>query len=227
MRVARSRFSHTIIQRQVHRAGSISPIASIVPEKSDNIYIFNLPEVPYSPPKAAIYLMYLMSALTCLFYHSIIKVLAERTAWDLAASDDIDLVVVNPSYVWGPPQAREAGTFNLIRLKGILNGDDFWPFAFPVCDTRDIAAIQILAAENPQARGRYIVSSAETIDPATIAKIIQNNFPSSFKPGNYDPKIKPSRLFDNGKVLRELGYRLITPEETLVDTIKAIVKLGI
>lgn len=157
----------------------------------------------------------------------LLQVLAERSAWDLASSNGIDLVVVNPSYVWGPPSAKEAGTFNLMRLKGILNGDDFWPFSFPVCDTRDIAAIQILVAETQKAYGRYIVSSAETIDPATIAKIIQKNFPSSFKLGNYDPKIKSTRLFDNSKILRELGYKLASPEDTLVDTIEAIVKLGI
>lgn len=44
--------------------------------------------------------------------------------------------------------------------QGVLRGEQpFWPFDFPVCDTRDIAAVQIRAAELPQAKGRYIISS--------------------------------------------------------------------
>lgn len=42
--------------------------------------------------------------------------LAERTAWELASASGVDMVAVHPAYVWGPPTARQAATFNLQRL---------------------------------------------------------------------------------------------------------------
>lgn len=60
----------------------------------------------------------------------------------------------------------------------MLTGEQpFWAFDFPVCDTRDIAAVQIRAAETPHARGRYIISSKATVTPAWIAGVIQARFP--------------------------------------------------
>lgn len=43
--------------------------------------------------------------------------LAERTAWELSRSLGVELVAVHPAYVWGPPTAKEAATFNLQRLQ--------------------------------------------------------------------------------------------------------------
>lgn len=60
----------------------------------------------------------------------------------------------------------------------MLKGEQpFWAFDFPVCDTRDIAAVQIRAAETPHARGRYIISSKATVTPAWIAGVIRARFP--------------------------------------------------
>jgi len=44
------------------------------------------------------------------YYYS--KVMAEREGWREAGREGVDLVVVCPSYVWGPPAVKGAGSFN-------------------------------------------------------------------------------------------------------------------
>ncbi len=40
-------------------------------------------------------------------------------------------------------------------------------------DVRDVARAHILAAENPAASGRYIVSQSQTCDPAEVGRWLQ------------------------------------------------------
>lgn len=42
-----------------------------------------------------------------------------------------------------------------------------------IVDVRDVAALHILAAENPAASGRYIASNTHTTNPKEISRILQ------------------------------------------------------
>ena len=52
-----------------------------------------------------------------------IQVAAEKKAWEVAGNEGIDMIAVHPAYVWGPPAAKEAGSFNTERLRGVLKGE--------------------------------------------------------------------------------------------------------
>lgn len=157
------------------------------------------------------------------YYYS--KVLAERKAWELSRAHKLDMVTVHPAYVWGPPAAAPlASTLNLQRLAGILSGEQApWTFDFPVCDSRDIAAVHIRAAEVAGAKGRYIVSTADTVTPKWFAACVAKQFPTRFpKLQKVDDSIGSKPLLDPSRTEKELGVKLTPPEATLVDTIQAL-----
>lgn len=92
--------------------------------------------------------------------YALAKTVAERRAWAFAEESGLDLVVVNPSAVIGPCFHRHTpttGIFDMVR-RGKLR---FAPPAhFGYVDVRDVALGHLLAYENPQASGRYILSTA-------------------------------------------------------------------
>lgn len=52
--------------------------------------------------------------------------MAEKAAWDVCKQLGIDLVTINPDFVWGPPISANAGdatSMNLLRVSG-LDRDD-------------------------------------------------------------------------------------------------------
>lgn len=67
-----------------------------------------------------------------------------------------------------------------------------------VADVRDVARAHILAAELPQAKGRYIVSSADTVPISAMYHYLSQRFPQYKYPENALEPSKP--FFDVSKV---------------------------
>jgi dihydroflavonol-4-reductase len=98
--------------------------------------------------------------------YSYSKVMAEKTAWEVAkAQDRWDLVVVNPSLVIGPginPDATSA-SFDIARQIG----DGTLKLGAPgynigCVDVQDVADVHFQAAYTPTAKGRYVCSGEDS-----------------------------------------------------------------
>jgi nucleoside-diphosphate-sugar epimerase len=187
--------------------------------------------------------------------YSYSKTLAERAAWDLveSRSPSFDLVVVNPSAVFGPSLVPGLNTTNRIVVD-LLNGGVYpaiVALAFPSVDVRDVAEAHCRAAETQSASGRYICSASAISMERTVAVLRENGFD-----GYKLPKLKLTSTFgtfvtkqlarfqppgtrsfletalgrtirlDTTKIAADLGMEFRDIEETLVESAEDVVRWG-
>jgi dihydroflavonol-4-reductase len=87
------------------------------------------------------------------------KTLAEKRAWEIAKTDNLDLVVVNPASFLGPNFFRHTPTTRVLADLVAGRAPVIPPFDLSWVDVRDVAWAHVLAAENAKAHGRYVVST--------------------------------------------------------------------
>ena len=88
------------------------------------------------------------------------KTLAERTAWELAERHGINLAVINPGLVVGPPLGKGYGS-SVQLIERMLSGKDpVQPrLRLAICDVRDVALAHLRALEAPEAKGhRHLIA---------------------------------------------------------------------
>ena len=87
------------------------------------------------------------------------KTQGEKKAWEYAEQNNLDMVCINPSAVIGPGFYRHTGSTEF--FEEILNGKlpGIFPLNLNFVDARDVAAAHLLAYENKDAKGRYLVSN--------------------------------------------------------------------
>lgn len=186
--------------------------------------------------------------------YSYSKTLAEKKAWEIAGKQaQWDLVVINPSFVMGPPlNPKETTSESFTALKQL--GDGTLKMGAPrmgvgVVDVREVADAHFAAAFVPGAKGRYITSGHNTnlLDMAlclqekygkaypvpkrvmprwllTIVGPMANKlFTRRFIKSNVDVEWKA----DNSKIRKELGIRFRPLKETMEDAFEALVENGI
>ncbi|KAK9829424.1 hypothetical protein WJX72_005769 [[Myrmecia] bisecta] len=152
------------------------------------------------------------------------KTQAERAAWELAKTHDLDLVTILPNFVLGPVISRRSDSTSVKFTKGWLEGNA-GSFAPCICDVRDVARAHILAAEIPAASGRYIVSTESEVSPAFIGEVFNVRFPQYDIP---EGESMPTRKrMDNTKVTKELGIHLTPTDQTLADMAGSLIALGL
>ncbi len=107
------------------------------------------------------------------------KTLAEQAAWDFVnknkGSTKLELVVIAPGGVFGPPVGDDISGQSLAVLTKMLDGKvPMVPdAAFPMVDVRDVAQLHVSAVKNEKASGeRFIASGAEPISFADAAQIL-------------------------------------------------------
>ena len=107
------------------------------------------------------------------------KTLAEQAAWDFVnknkGSTKLELVVIAPGGVFGPPVGDDISGQSLAVLTKMLDGKvPMVPdAAFPMVDVRDVAQLHVSAIKNKKASGeRFIASAAEPISFADAAQIL-------------------------------------------------------
>ncbi len=185
--------------------------------------------------------------------YGLAKTLAERAAWgwhdSLPEESGIQLIVLNPVVVLGPLFIRGHGRSSPDILRNIMRR------AFPACpqislslvDVRDVALAHALALEKPEAKGRYILHN-EALWMQEAAKLIAPHFPEYRVPTGKLPNLVmyASSLFDkritfgwvrrnlgvrqaidNSKAIRELGLSYRPMEQTLIDTCRSFIELGL
>jgi nucleoside-diphosphate-sugar epimerase len=180
------------------------------------------------------------------------KTLAERAAWafvkDPGASRGgevrFDLVTVNPPMVFGPVvhylESLDAVNTSNERLVDCLRGkwrEQGVPSAGPVAiwvDVRDVAEAHVKAGlEIPEVSGKRLFATAGLFSNAELARVVRKHFPEDAERlpteetqgGELAPEDQRFK-FDNSETNKLLGIKWRSFEESVVDTVKSLKKVG-
>ncbi len=181
------------------------------------------------------------------------KTRSERAAWDfvdgLEGEQRFELVSICPSYVLGPvlAEVHVRSSPTLIR--------DLLVRTFPACpqikvnavDVREVADAHVEALLRPEASGRYILSK-EALWLQQMGQIVAKQFPDHPVPTGklpnfvlyvgalFDKRLNWGFLrrtlgreitFDGARVTRDLGVKYRPMEQTLEDTCRSLIDLGV
>ncbi|MFE0514566.1 NAD-dependent epimerase/dehydratase family protein [Streptomyces sp. NPDC058964] len=170
------------------------------------------------------------------------KTVAERTAWEAeAAQDRWRMVSVNPGLILGPSFTPASESGSLFLLDELFKGYFCYgapDFAFTTADVRDVADAHIAAAENPAAKGRYIVAAETMTSFREMSRVIRTRYPRDLRLPRTALPHWPVRVLgpafgltqdyirkhlgirfrvDNGRSVQELGLTYRPIDETLLD----------
>ena len=211
-------------------------------------YLFKVDESRLPDPTNSKYTYEIMA------YHRS-KVDSERMFRDAAVQGGgrWDLVVGAPADILGPilsPLHAQSGWQS--RLGMLMQGNEaaatVEPWTWFTVDVRDCAAAQVELALDPHIRpfthadgGKYLLCSTDRIYVTEIAEMAQRLYPQTAVATEVAPKdsnpsymfqskaddlVRYSMMMDNSKVCAAVNMRFRTLEETVRDTIEALVKVG-
>jgi dihydroflavonol-4-reductase len=157
------------------------------------------------------------------------KAIAERAAWDRMRDADMELVVVNPTGIFGPTLTTDLRSSTQL-IKMMLDGTTkVAPRArFGVVDVRDVADLHVRAMAAPDAAGnRYLaVANGPTVSFLELAQILHRHLgvqtPTEEAPG---PDL-PRPIIHNDRA-RALGWHPRDVETTIVETAESLRNLGL
>ncbi|WUJ73622.1 NAD-dependent epimerase/dehydratase family protein [Kribbella soli] len=154
------------------------------------------------------------------------KAIAERAAWDLMRDADTELVVVNPTGIFGPTLITNLrSSTQLIKL--MLDGT--MPVAprarFGVVDVRDVADLHQRAMAAPDAAGKRFlaVANGPTVSFLEIAQILGPPAPTEEAPG---PDL-PRPIIHNDRARTELAWQPRDVKTTILETAESLRDLGL
>lgn len=105
------------------------------------------------------------------------KTLAERAAWAEVKGSDLELAVINPGAVFGPPIGSKDGAQNVAMMADMIAGKmPMIPdMAMGMVDVRDVAKLHIAAMTKSGASGkRFIACTAEPIEMSTVTQVLRD-----------------------------------------------------
>jgi len=176
------------------------------------------------------------------------KLLAERRAWDLAADLGIELAVVHPGAVIGPPlRAKRESSADIVRRMLAGEMPAVPPLNLAFTDVRDLAAAHRLALETPGAKGNRYICANGHLPMTGIAAILKEEY----GPRGYKVATRPlpawalrvaARFSDEAKLavdmlgikhdvsvekaVRELGWTPRPLRESVLDTAESLISAG-
>ena len=176
------------------------------------------------------------------------RTLPERAAWDFAAATPgLQLTVLNPSLVLGPPLDDTFGS-SVGVIKRFLSGKDpFVPMiGMPLVDVRDVAKAHVRAVERPETAGNRYILSAGSLWFTEMTRVLKEACPArriATRPAPkpllrllalFDPQIRSilpelghiTRV-DNSRARTGLGIDFLPADEALLATAKALVDRGL
>ncbi|GAA1591789.1 MULTISPECIES: NAD-dependent epimerase/dehydratase family protein [Kribbella] len=153
------------------------------------------------------------------------KAIAERAAWDLMRDAATELVVVNPTAIFGPTLTTDLRSSTQL-IKSILDGSiDVLPRArFGVVDVRDVADLHVRAMTNRTAAGHRFLAVSN--DPATsfleLSHLLHEHLsvptPTEEAPG---PDL-PRPTIHNTRARTMLGWNPRPLETTILETARSL-----
>jgi nucleoside-diphosphate-sugar epimerase len=162
------------------------------------------------------------------------KAIAERAAWDFirAEGGGTELVVINPTFILGPPLLAGAGS-SMYLIKALLRGEMPVPPGqhYGITDLRDVAELHIAAMAAPGAAGqRFIaVSDHPAITFIELGELLRERFgslaakvPTQGSPGEDQPR----PVIRNDRAKNQLGWRPRPVEQTIADTVENLLERG-
>jgi nucleoside-diphosphate-sugar epimerase len=167
--------------------------------------------------------------------------LAERAAWAFIEQENpqFDLVTINPPLVFGPVvhhlNSLDAINTSNARIKKIIQGEN--KSGLPLTgsylwvDVRDVAFAHVRAIEVPEAGGQRFFAVGGYFTNKMIADIIREDYPE--KKSILPPEDVADDLpvdvygYDNKKSIEVLGLKYRTLKETVGDTVKLLLEIGV
>jgi nucleoside-diphosphate-sugar epimerase len=177
------------------------------------------------------------------------KTLAERAAWDFARENGLELVAVNPGMVLGPPLSPVTGTSVQVVHQLLTHKMPGSPrMGFAVVDVRDVAIAHRLALETPAAAGNRYIVAGDHVWMREIAAVLAEEFnPLGYRvptrgiptwllrmAAPFDQTVRLALdfvgrrdLVSADKARRELGWTMRPFRDTVLDTARGLIELGL
>jgi len=112
------------------------------------------------------------------------KTRAEKAVWEAAdkANARDRIVTVNPGLVLGPTLDDRLDT-SVLTIAQLMRGayPVIPPFAFPIVDVRDVAAVHLAAVRSTRVSGRRLMAAADTLSYTQMMTILRRSFPHHAK----------------------------------------------
>lgn len=157
---------------------------------------------------------------------------SEKAAWDFAHAQGLEMVSLCPGIILGPNFYKH--TPSTVNIAAFVNNQV--PFRLPmqlsIVDVRDVAQAHILAYENQQASGRYLVAGTnvadlfhalQQLDPDMVVpdRMLSQDEARQFaeKAGMPAELVGQPYQFSDSKIEHELGWKARPVHETISDTI--------
>lgn len=182
--------------------------------------------------------------------YSLSKTFSEKAAWEFVEEHGTpELVVINPSFVFGPALETDYGS-SLEILYKILKGK--YPMVpklgFEIVDVRDVAVLHRLAYESPKAVGRRFLCSSGFRWLKEMSIFLRENFPEYrdkisvrempnllFKiiaifdgsVARFVPNLEIKKEIDISPAREVLGWIPRSPEESMEAGAHSLIDLGI
>jgi len=171
------------------------------------------------------------------------KTLAELAAWETVKGSKLELAVINPGAVFGPPLGKNAEAQNIAMMSDMIAGKmPMIPdMAMGMIDVRDVAKLHVAAMTKSEAAGkRFIACTAEPIEMSTLTKVLREagykKAPSTIAPtfllkllGIFDNQVKgmlpfigKKASFDNTETFKILDWKPTPMADSFKEMAKAI-----
>ncbi|MGW7686599.1 NAD-dependent epimerase/dehydratase family protein [Kribbella sp. NPDC054772] len=158
------------------------------------------------------------------------KAIAERAAWDLMDGAGTELVVVNPTGIFGPTLTADLRSSTQLITMMLDGSMTVAPRArFGVVDVRDVADLHVRAMASKVAAGkRYLaVADGPTVSFLEIAQILHRHLGIPTPTEEADGPDLPRPVIHNARAHTDLGWRPRAVETTITDTADSLLSLGL
>ncbi|PYH99623.1 NAD(P)-binding protein [Aspergillus ellipticus CBS 707.79] len=169
------------------------------------------------------------------------KTFAEKAAWEFVEKEkpNFNIATVNPPLVFGPVvhylNSLDSINTSNQRISNLIQGkykDGVPPTgAFLWVDVRDVALAHVRAIEVPEAGGQRFFIASGTYSNKHLADVVREAFPElkDKLPPKDIPTDMPADIygFDNKKSIKVLGIQYRSLEQSVTDTAKSLLSIGI
>ncbi|XP_010458233.1 PREDICTED: cinnamoyl-CoA reductase 1 [Camelina sativa] len=155
-------------------------------------------------------------------WYVLAKTLAENAAWQFTKDNGIDMVVLNPGFIFGP-LLQPTLNFSVELIVHFINGNN--PFNskyYRFVDVRDVALAHIKALETPSANGRYVIDGPNmSVDD--IKEVLRELFPDlSIADTNGESEVNVTFYKVCVEKVKNLGIEFTPMKSSLNDTIVSL-----
>ncbi|KAK6138320.1 hypothetical protein DH2020_027904 [Rehmannia glutinosa] len=150
------------------------------------------------------------------------KTLAEDAAWKFVKEKGIDMVAINPPMVIGPLLQPTLNT-SCAAILNLVNGSETYPNStYGWVNVKDVANAHILAFENPEANGRYLMVE-RVAHYSEIVNIMRQLYPTYQLPEKCaDDKPFPAKYNVSKEKALSLGLKFAPVEQGLKETVESL-----